>query len=214
MKPVSSVFLVLLLPLHVSAGCTAAAGCWPPLDNLAIGRSISATATGVPFCSESGQPSDCLNDGKSSTQWQYKPFENTDTRGPVYLTLSFQQHVVIENMSVWWPQFISPRAFILERSADFGQKWNAYRYYATNCRNIFGKTATPPFSPPSNTVDAICVEEPWSMIEQNRVSSIFPIIRGQGEEKELNFYNPPPPLHAMTVDNEVLNYKFGIKDSN
>lgn len=193
MKPVSSVFLVLLLPLHVSAGCTAAAGCWPPLDNLAIGRSISATATGVPFCSESGQPSDCLNDGKSSTQWQYKPFENTDTRGPVYLTLSFQQHVVIENMSVWWPQFISPRAFILERSADFGQKWNAYRYYATNCRNIFGKTATPPFSPPSNTVDAICVEEPWSMIEQNRVSSIFPIIRGQGGEKELNFYNFPPP---------------------
>ena len=171
MHHLSSVFLVLLLPLHSSAGCTDAVGCWPPLGNLAVGRSISATTDGVPYCSESGQPSDCLNDGKSSTQWQYKPPESTNgAQRPVYLTLSFRQHVVLENMSVWWPQFISPRAFILERSVDFGQKWTAYRYYATNCRNIFGKSATPPFSSPSNTVDAICVEEPWSMIEQNRVS--------------------------------------------
>ena len=174
MKPLTSV-LLLFLPLHASAGCTDAAGCWPPLGNLANGRTISATTSGsqgeIFSCSESSQPSDCLNDGKSSTQWQTKPIGSTGFQGPVYLTLSFKQYVVIENMSVWWPQFISPRAFILERSTDFGQKWSAYRYYSTNCYNIFGKTATPPFSSPPNAVDAICVEEPWSVVEQNRVST-------------------------------------------
>lgn len=177
MKRLHAVILLLSLPLHAKAGCTDGTGCWPPLGNLALGRTISATTTGsqgdVFYCSESSQSSNCLNDGKSSTLWQSKTFESTDSPGPVYLTLSFKQYVVFENMSVWWPQFISPRAFMLERSIDFGQKWTAYRYYSTNCRNIFGMAAFPPFSLPSSTVEAICVEEPWSLIEPNRVSSLL-----------------------------------------
>lgn len=171
----TDVFYLATLALLLAVGsngqtCSPTAGCAPPLGDLTTGRVINVTSgyQGNPLiCTAALHTAGCLNDGDYTTSWSSAQFLSPGTL--VFVTLNFPQTVTIENTSVWLPQFTVLRAFVLERSNDFGQTWTAYRYYASNCLATFAKNATGVFSPPSNTTEAICVEV-WSMFQQNRVS--------------------------------------------
>lgn len=169
----NSICLVLILLAAGSNGqtCSQTAGCAPPLGDLTTGRAINVTSgyQGDPLiCSAALNTAGCLNDGNHATSWSSTQFLTPDKQ-LVFVTLNFPQSVSIENTSVWFPQFTALRAFVLERSDDFGQTWTAYRYYASNCLGTFAKNATVVFSPPPNTTEAICVEV-WSTLQPNRVS--------------------------------------------
>lgn len=167
-----SAFLVLLLAAGSSGQtCSQTTECAPPLGRLTTGRVISVTSgnQGDPLiCNADLNTAGCLNDGDYNTFWSSSQFLLSGTF--VFVTLDLPQSFTIENVSVSLPQITVLRAFVLERSTDFGQTWTAYRYYASNCLNTFAKNATNIFSPPPNTAEAICLETIWGTVQQNRVS--------------------------------------------
>lgn len=166
----SSLALFALVLLFATASsqqtCTDSAGCFPPIGNLALGRTIQTNSS----CTENqlfcplflaspcslctANSSRNLNDNDNSTLW-------VSEIGPsvkeVSLMLVFERPVLFQGMTMVW-QSVRPIAMALERSCDYGQTWSVYRYYALNCQvsfmmeDTFINDNTPPF----NGTAAIC----------------------------------------------------------
>ena len=127
--------------------CMGSEGCFPPIGNLAIGRSINASttcATGSEYCRfftpdcfsclpESANSASSINDNDNNTAWY-------SAIGPsglmTNLQIDFEAPVMFEGMTMVWDS-VRPRAMQLERSQDFGATWQVYRYYSSSCSDSF-----------------------------------------------------------------------------
>lgn len=75
------------------------------------------------------------NDGNLGTWWQSKR-----TQIPLNLTVSLGgvKQVLVVNISFkWWP----PAGLILSKSADYGDTWLPWQYFAQDCRTTFNLEA-------------------------------------------------------------------------
>lgn len=161
-------FLFSTAPEICHAQCTSSLGCFPPVGNLAIGRTIitdSQCSSGDTFCipgttdcSNTCDPSlhsiASINDGNNGTSW-ISSIGLSDSSNAT-LQLDFLQPVLFEEMSMLWKSS-RPRAMMLERSQDGGLSWEAYRYYSSSCLTDFGLMPMNTFrTEPFPTTDAIC----------------------------------------------------------
>lgn len=119
------------------------------MGNLARGRTVQVNSTcseNELFCLLLSSPLQCavcspndthsassLNDNNNSTFW-------VSEIGPevqeVALRLDFEAPVFFQDTTLVW-QSIRPVAMTLERSCDYGQTWQVYRYYAVDCALAF-----------------------------------------------------------------------------
>ncbi len=145
--------------------CTDQLGCFPPVGNLARGRTVVASSTcanGTMFCipsqgcnsqfvcdPQSTHSSSNVNDGNTGSLW-ISEIGSMDT---VTLQLDFEAPVIFESMEVRWGT-VRPHSMVLERSVDNGLTWHPYRYYSANCNSTFMLPETFDFQ--FNTTDAIC----------------------------------------------------------
>ena len=160
-------FFLVSHPTASDAQCSNTEGCFPPIGNLAIGRTVvtdSECSAGATFCIHG--TTDCSNvcnslihsissvsDGNSGTAW-------ISTIGPggtnATLQLNFEEPVLFDRTSILWKS-PRPQSMVLERSNDDAVTWEVYRYYSTSCQEDFEMT-------PVNTIpttqffstDAIC----------------------------------------------------------
>lgn len=147
--------VLLLLTARVNGQCNNAAGCFPAIGNIALFRNVTATST----CGENGitqfatffddgsgsgsQSMDCLagdpslaypassiNDNNPATSWQSDTYATNVT-----VQLDLEGPMLFESLRIVWST-PRPTAMIIERSANFGRNWTAYRFFATDCRNF------------------------------------------------------------------------------
>ena len=52
------------------------------------------------------------------------------------LQIDFEGPVLFQGMTMVWHS-VRPRTMLLERSQDFGETWQVYRYYSSSCSNSF-----------------------------------------------------------------------------
>ena len=146
---------------------TTTVGCYPPVANLAIGRTLqtdSQCSENDTFCTQ-GTP-DCsnvcrtsinsiasINDDSTDTMW----ISDIGTGNHnVTLQLDFQEPVLFDRMRMIWGSS-RPLSMVLERSVDGGASWEAYRFYSTSCMSNFQMVPLNTFPPvefPSTT--AVC----------------------------------------------------------
>ncbi len=157
---VACILVVLVGSSLAQQTCTNNAGCFPPTGNLAIGRAVITNSTclegdllcplflATPCTACSANSSQNLNDGNNDTFWASQV-------GPevreVALRLDFENPVHFQDMTMVWMS-VRPVSMTLERSCDFGETWNVYRYYSLNCpfyfnmADTFISSATPTFT--------------------------------------------------------------------
>ena len=156
------VALILALMLAVclaQQACTDTDGCFPPVGNLALGRTVSTNSS----CTEGellcplflvtpcvlcpANSSQFVNDGDNSTFWASQVGSGVKEVG---LRLDFESPVLFQDTVLVWKS-VRPIAMMLERSCDYGATWSVYRYYALDCSFYFGmpdthiNSATPTF---------------------------------------------------------------------
>ncbi len=137
-------------PLGCNSQCTETTGCFPPVGNLAIGRTVTTESTctmGSEYCIILQPDVDCLtcspnvtnypaniNDNDESTVWvsQIGP-----SSAPSVLQFDFESEFLFESTSIVFDS-VRPRAMVLEYSRDQGATWEVYRYYSTRCVETFG----------------------------------------------------------------------------
>ena len=161
---------MLLLILSQSSSCNGqcsnSAGCFPPVGNLALGRTVSSTSTcssGSEFCIFGSSVCDfCdpntthlisnINDNNNGTVW----LSEIGSLSEVTLQLDFEAPVLFERSVLVW-QSARPQSMVLERSHDNGQTWIPYRYYSASCNSSFMLPNTP-MTPDTilGSTDAIC----------------------------------------------------------
>ena len=151
----SSVILLFILLTTLAGTCTAQtrctdnSGCFPPLGNLALGRSINVSSTcgsNSEYCIFLSPGPDCftcspdsvnspssINDNNNDTSW----YSEIGPGGvATSLRIDFEAPVLFQGMTMVW-QSVRPRTMLLERSQDFGTTWQVYRYYSSSCSNSF-----------------------------------------------------------------------------
>ena len=163
------IFLLLLVsrPTASNAQCSDTEGCFPPIGNLAIGRTVvtdSECTAGATFCIHG--TTDCsnvcnslihsitsVNDGNNGTAWISAIGHDSSN---ATLQLDFEEPILFEEMSVLWKS-PRPQSMVLERSNDNAVTWEVYRYYSASCQEDFGMMPvnTVPATQFSST-DAIC----------------------------------------------------------
>lgn len=166
LHPLSTISLLVLVLTSINAAsaqgiCTNSAGCYPPIGNLALGRTVLVNSTCTSdelFCPlflftdcaqcSAANSASSLNDNDNSTFWVSEI--GPDVR-KVGLRLDFEAPVFFQGMTMVW-QAIRPAAMTLERSCDNGETWSVYRYYAVDCalafmmEDTFVGTGVGPFS--------------------------------------------------------------------
>lgn len=154
--------------------CTDNSGCFPPVGNLALGRSINASSTcgvGSQYCilftsdcfncsPESINSPSSINDNSNDTDWY-------SAIGPEGMTtniqIDFEAPVLFQEMTMVW-QSVRPRSMLLERSQDFGATWQVYRYYSSSCEDSFILPDTiVDDSTVFNTTDPVCTSSHLSL---------------------------------------------------
>ena len=144
-----SLFLLVLsqTPTTSHAQCSTTVGCFPPVRNLAIGRTIDSDSQcsdggsfciyGTTDCSNTCNPSfhstASINDENTGTAWISAIGANSSS---ATLQLNFEEPVLFEGMSILWVSR-PPRSMVLERSHDNGLSWEVYRYYSSSCLSDF-----------------------------------------------------------------------------
>jgi len=152
---IPSVFIALILGLLLATcsaqqACTDAEGCFPPIGNLAVGRTIftnSSCTEGELLCPLflvmpctlcTANSSYFLNDGNNSTFWASQVGPGVKE---VALRLDFERPVLFQDSTLVWMS-VRPIAMTLERSCDFGATWSVYRYYSLDCDFYFNMPDT------------------------------------------------------------------------
>lgn len=155
------IVLTLINAASAQGTCTNSAGCYPPIENLALGRTILVNSTCTPnelFCPlflstdcapcSAANSASSLNDNDNSTFWVSEIGPNVRKVG---LQIDFEAPVFFQGMTMVW-QAVRPVAMTLERSCDNGETWFVYRYYAVDCalafmmEDTFVATGVGPFS--------------------------------------------------------------------
>ena len=127
--------------------CTEGMGCFPPIGNLAIGRSINTSTTcavGSEYCRfftpdcfsclpQSANSASSINDNNNNTAWYSAIGPNGVLTN---LQIDFEAPVMFQGMTMVWDS-VRPRSMQLERSQDFGATWQVYRYYSSSCSDSF-----------------------------------------------------------------------------
>lgn len=129
--------------------CTDSSGCFPPVGNLATGRSINVSSTcavGSEYCIFFSSGPDCssclpessnspasINDNNNGTAWYSGIGSNSET---TQMQIDFEAPVMFQGMTMVW-QSVRPRSMLLERSQDFGVTWQVYRFYSSSCQDSF-----------------------------------------------------------------------------
>ena len=166
-----AVFIVVLalvsLPVRCNSQCTEQTGCFPPIGNLAIGRTLITSSTciaGTEYCiflqpdcftcspNTTNAPAN-INDNDESTVWVSTI---GSSQSPAVLQFDFEAELLFNSTTIVFDS-VRPETMILERSKDFGATWEVYRYYSTQCTLMFGLEDT--FVTDGNkfdTVDPIC----------------------------------------------------------
>lgn len=165
-----TILILLSFPVIVRGQiCTIDAGCFPPIGNLALGRTINASSTciqGSQYCIFGTPGPDCftcepnglfsptsLSDNNNGSFW----LSEIGSDESVTLQIDFEAPVLFEGMTMVW---VSPRpqSMILERSHDNGQTWHVYRYYSASCVTSFMMEDTADFTSSTifNSTDPIC----------------------------------------------------------
>ena len=152
-------------PIVSHAQCNNTIGCFPPIGNLANGRTVQTDSDcsagenfclhGTTDCSNVCSPSThsiaSVNDGNTGTAW-------ISTIGPngtiATLQLNFEVPVLFDSMVMLWKS-TRPRSMVLERSNDGGTTWEAYRFYSNSCQNDFAIMPETTFE--FSSTDAICI---------------------------------------------------------
>ena len=151
----SSAILLFVILTSLAGICTAQAqctdnsGCFPPVGNLALGRSINVSSTcdnNSEYCIFLSFGPDCfnclpdsvnspssINDNNNDTSW-YSAIGPDSL--PTNLQIDFEAPVLFQEMTMVW-QSVRPRTMLLERSHDFGATWQVYRYYSSSCSDSF-----------------------------------------------------------------------------
>ena len=163
------VFLSLVGTCSAQTQCTGDSGCFPPIGNLATGRSINVSSTcdvGSEYCIFFSSGPDCfnclpqstnspssINDNDNNTAWYSAIGSESMTTS---MQIDFEAPVLFDSMTIVW-QSLRPRSMILERSQDFGTTWQVYRYYSSSCPDSFMIPETVVTdSSVFNTIDPIC----------------------------------------------------------
>ena len=142
--------LLLAGPCVYCQQCDESAGCFPPLGNLATGRSVQASSTcmssfctgftnDMMSCNNSLYQSASINDNNTDTFWVSRV--GSQLILPITLQLDFEGPVLFDSMTMVW-QSSRPAAMILERSNDNGNTWTPYQYYSNDCMADFNLTNT------------------------------------------------------------------------
>ena len=162
-----SFLFLLLLPSSSSAQCSSTAGCFPPIGNLATGRTVhtdSVCSFDDQFCISNSQ--DCfacnpnsthsisnINDGNNGTAWISVIGPNSIEAS---LRLDFESPVLFDSMTMLWKS-VRPQSMVLERSRDGGSTWLPYRFYSASCVATFMEPQQNVFPGVQfNSTDAIC----------------------------------------------------------
>ena len=170
-KSLCFILLPLLLLSTAAKGqlsCSNDAGCFPPIGNLALGRTVNASSTctsgdellifgtdTIVVCDpDDTHSSTRINDNNNGTVWVS---EIGVPDSIVTLQLDFEAPVLFDQMTMVWGS-VRPRSMVLERSGDNGQTWQIYRYYSASCTSSFMLPDTPVILGLSqfNSTDAIC----------------------------------------------------------
>ena len=163
------VALLCLIPASTAGQpqCTDQSGCFPPVRNLALGRTINVSSTcisGSTFCilnqgcdattnicnPETTHSPTNINDENNGSLW----ISEIGSNDIVTLQIDLEAPVLFESMTIVWAS-ARPQSMVLERSQDNGQSWQVYRYYSASCNSTF-MLPEAEFSTNFNSTDAIC----------------------------------------------------------
>lgn len=184
----SSTILVIVLLISIlsicaaQTQCTDNSGCFPPIGNLALGRSINVSSTcdsNSEYCTffentcyrclpDSINSPSSINDNDRNTSW-YSAIGSDSVL--TNIQIDFEAPVIFQAMTLVW-QSVTPRTMLLERSQDFGATWQVYRYYSSSCLDSFmlPDTTVVTNSTMFNTSDPICT---------STQTQLFPFMGGQ-----------------------------------
>ena len=174
-----TLLLLFLQSSTCNGQCSNSAGCFPPVGNLALGRTVDSASTcssGSLFCIFALPSAGCfpcnpntthsisnINDNNNGSVWlsEIGPSSSNTT-----LQLDFEAPILFERTVLVW-QSARPRSMVLERSHDNGETWIPYRYYSASCNDSFML--------PNTVVTSDTVLSSTEAICTNVESQLFPV---------------------------------------
>ena len=168
----------LWIAISSDAQCNNAAGCFPPLGDLTLGRSIGTSSQ----CSDNdqycfnGDTLPCnttmhsmasINDDDLDSYWVSAV--NDSLVLPVILQIDFEESMIFDSMEMIW-ESRTPQSMVLERYSELEGIWEPYRFWAENC-SFYGLTDTAVTPVPFQTQDAICTSMEISPTPKATVSA-------------------------------------------
>uniref|UniRef100_A0A4X2LIV4 Laminin subunit beta 2 n=1 Tax=Vombatus ursinus TaxID=29139 RepID=A0A4X2LIV4_VOMUR len=171
-------------------GCSGGS-CYPPTGNLVVGRSQSLHASSTcglkgpePYCIVSHlQDSEKCFFCDSRGQGGHRIKNVISLSGPDGQRTWWQAESGVENVSIqldlegefYFTHLIMtfktfrPAGLLIERSADGGQSWRVYRYFAHNCSGLFPGV---PLTPGRKVSDLVC-DQRYSNIEPSSQGEVI-----------------------------------------
>ena len=139
-------FILVNVIVTCRSQCTDSAGCYPPLGELTLNRSVTVTSSctdgdmytfigGTLACDTTLNSALSINDDDFDTMWVSGI--DGDLLLPLIVQLDFEGPVFFYSTNITWASR-TPSAMSLERNN--GSDWLPYRYYADNCMKYYNLT--------------------------------------------------------------------------